>query len=128
MTPSELLRRLRALDWSGVPLPHQLAVSATYETLKATQPMSANSNVTTLPVRTRWVSLCNIETGARVATSSHFGPSGAWEWIAESVAAELAVDEDAVGCMEDPEGEGDFVTVDGLPVYRIEHWSAPSSN
>lgn len=130
MTPSELLRRLRALDWSATPLQHRLAASAAALELETTMqpPIPANSNLVSLaargrPKRTCWTSLCNLETGARVFTSSHFSPGGAWGWICEVVSAELGCDEDAVGCAEDPEGGDDLVTVSGEAVYSIEHWS-----
>lgn len=49
--------------------------------------------------------------------------SAPWEWIAETVAAECECRPEQVGCMEPPEddeGPGrDFITVDGLPCYRI---------
>lgn len=47
--------------------------------------------------------------------------SAPWSWIAETVAAELGVEEDQVHCEEAGEDEsgGDFVTVDGMRVYQI---------
>lgn len=46
-------------------------------------------------------------------------PGAPWEWIAETVAHECGVREDAVGC-EESEEAGDLVTVDGLPVYIVK--------
>jgi hypothetical protein len=45
-----------------------------------------------------------------------------WAWIQETVAHEQGVREDDVGCIEpdnDAEQQGDLVTVDGFPVYRV---------
>lgn len=123
MSPAELAQRLAALDWSGLPLQHQIAVSAALETLKG---MTMPSNVVTLPVRPRtcWTTLHHLD-GRPWATSSHFGPGGAWEWVVESVAHEHGVSEDQVGSAESDESQpydcDDLVTVDGLPVYRISH-------
>jgi hypothetical protein len=50
-------------------------------------------------------------------------PGAPWAWIVETVAAELGVPESQVGCLEpdnDEDGGGDYVTVDGLPVYRVD--------
>lgn len=50
-------------------------------------------------------------------------PGAPWAWIQETVAHELGVAEDSVGCLEpdnDEDAGGDYVTVDGLPVYRVE--------
>lgn len=44
--------------------------------------------------------------------------SAPWSWMVETVAHELSVSEDAVSCMESEDG-GDYITVDGLPVYRV---------
>jgi hypothetical protein len=139
MTHHALLAKIRALDWSRVPLEYQLAAALLIElileketSVTQTLPLApatpaANSNVTPfpLPKRTCWTSICHLD-GRRWATASHFGPSGAWEWIVESVCAEEGVGEDQVDCREDPEGGDDFVTVAGKPVYRIEHWSTSS--
>ena len=84
------------------------------------------SNVIALPVRPRtcWTTLHQLD-GRPWATSSHFGPGGAWEWIVETVAHEHGVNEDQVGCAESGEDQpydcDDLVTIDGLPVYRIGH-------
>lgn len=46
--------------------------------------------------------------------------SAPWDWIVETVAHELGCAEDAVGCQEGGDDDlEDFVTVDGLRVYRI---------
>lgn len=129
MTPpleaADIAQRLRALDWSGVPVEHQLAASAAAAHLASDAEFQAEldrykpaDNVVTLPVRrkSRWTSIVSLDGHAWLA-STHFGPSGAWGWIVESVAAELGCDEDAVGSLESD--DGDLVTVDGLPVYRI---------
>ncbi len=136
MTPADVAQRIAALDWSGVPVEHQLAVSAALETLKGLEPMQPDpivtfapevSNVITLPVkpRTCWTTLCHLD-GREWARASHFGPQGAWSWIVEAVAAEHGVAEDSVGNLEGTENQydgDDLVTVDGLPVYRIQHLS-----
>jgi hypothetical protein len=44
-------------------------------------------------------------------------PGAPWAWMQETVAHEWGVEEDAVGAVESD--EGDFVTVDGMPVYRV---------
>jgi hypothetical protein len=70
----------------------------------------------------RHVTLLHLS-GALFATAGFLpGDAGApWAWIQETVAAECGVAEDAVGCAEaGEEGGGDFVTVDGLPVYRVQ--------
>jgi hypothetical protein len=70
----------------------------------------------------RHVTLLHLD-GRQFATAG-FLPglaSDPWAWICETVATELDVSEEAVGCLEPDEsdGGGDFVTVDGLPVYRV---------
>lgn len=65
--------------------------------------------------------------GREWASAGFMGPGDAWGWIVESVAAECECAEDDVHCVEDPEGGGDLVTVDGLPCYRIAHGHAGSS-
>lgn len=122
MSPADIAQRIAALDWSATSLQHQLAVTAAVETLKGFEP----SNVVALPVRPRtyWTTICQLD-GREWATSSHFGPSGAWSWIVETVAHEHGVSEDQVGCAESGEDQpydcDDLVTIDGLPVYRIRH-------
>ncbi len=128
MSPADLAQRIAALDWSGVSLQHQLAVTAAVETLRKTLPTAPPEpcNVVVLPVRQRtcWTTICHLD-GRTWSTSSHFGPGGAWSWIVESVAHEHSVSENQVGCIEsDAEGPydgDDLVTIDGLPVYRIQH-------
>jgi hypothetical protein len=44
-------------------------------------------------------------------------PGAPWAWIQSVVAEQWGVEEDAVGTLESE--EGDFVTVDGLPMYRV---------
>ena len=44
--------------------------------------------------------------------------SAPWSWIVETVSRECDCAEDAVHCMEGEDGQ-DFITVDGLPVYRV---------
>lgn len=84
------------------------------------------SNVAVLPVkpRTCWTSLHHLD-GRRWASSSHFGPGGAWNWILDTVMAEHGVAEDQIGSAESDETQpydcDDLVTIDGLPVYRISH-------
>lgn len=46
-----------------------------------------------------------------------FQPGAKWDWIANTVARECECDEDQVGCVESD--DGDLITVDGLPVYRV---------
>lgn len=139
MTPLDLAQRIAALDWSATSLQHQLAVSAAILTLtQGNAPMPSPApqstlddllavrpcNVTVLPIKARtcWTTLHHLD-GRPWATSSHFGPGGAWAWIVESVREEHACSEDAVGCLESGEeyDGDDLVTVDGLPVYRIRH-------
>ncbi|KRQ11900.1 hypothetical protein AOQ73_05695 [Bradyrhizobium pachyrhizi] len=147
MNPADLANRLAALDWSGVSLEHQLAVSAALETIRSLAPkvesMTAteiatgtahrldgraidSSNVIALPVRKRtcWTTLCHLD-GHEWARASHFGPQGAWSWIVETVAAEHGISEDQIKGAESGEDQpydcDDLVLVDGLPVYRIRH-------
>lgn len=40
-----------------------------------------------------------------------------WDWIRETVAAECECEPDQVGCIESD--EGDLITVDGMPCYKI---------
>jgi hypothetical protein len=143
MSPAEIVERIAALDWSATSLQHQLAVGAAVETLKGMESVMTesvpievlsgvainqiyqNSNVIALPVRPRtcWTTICHLD-GREWARSSHFGPEGAWGWIVESVAAEHGVSEDQVGSLEGSEESydgDDLVTIDGLPVYRIQH-------
>lgn len=47
-----------------------------------------------------------------------FQPGATWDWIRETVAHECECDPDQVGCMESD--DGDLITVDGMPVYRVE--------
>lgn len=127
MKPNEVAEHLAALDWSATSSTHQLAVSAAVETLHTMVAFAPEpSNVVALPVRPRtcWTTLCHLD-GRRWATSSHFGPGGAWAWIVEAVMEEHGVGEDDVHCVESGEDQpydcDDLVTVDGLPVYRITH-------
>jgi hypothetical protein len=129
MSPADLAQRIAALDWSATSLQHQLAISAAILTLSqgnASMPAPAPSNVIALPVRQRtcWTTLHHLD-GREWATSSHFGPGGAWAWIVESVAHEHSVSDDQIGCAESgddqPYDGDDLVTIDGLPVYRIRH-------
>jgi hypothetical protein len=60
--------------------------------------------------------------GRHFATAGFSGgcAGDSWAWIVETVAHELGCGEEQVGCMEGSEDEGgDFVTVDGLPCYKI---------
>lgn len=83
------------------------------------------SNVHRLPppaARTRWTTICHLD-GREWARSSHFGPSGAWDWIVESVQEEWGVRADQVGSLEGVEDQwdgNDVVTIDGVPSYRIQ--------
>lgn len=132
MSPADLAQRIAALDWSGVPLTHRLAVTAAVETLKAVSPApkpAAACNVVVLPVphRSSWTALHRLD-GTRWTANSHFGPGNAWNWILETVAAEYGVSEDQINCAESgddqPYGCDDLVTIDGLPVLRIQHFSS----
>lgn len=135
MSPADLAQRIAALDWSATSLQHQLAITAAVETLKGIEMLNPDplvtfapepSNVISLPVkpRTCWTTLCRLD-GRPWATSSHFGPEGAWSWILETVAHEHGCGEDDVHCAESGEDQpydcDDLVTIDGLPVYRIRH-------
>jgi hypothetical protein len=141
MKPAEAVAKLAALNWSGVPAEHQLAVSAALETLKglalppavhfqvvgrAKRELQAieRHNVIALPV-TRWTRLYNLD-GSLWLSSCHFGPEGAWGWVLESVAHEHGVDEDQISSLEgdDSQYDGDdLVTIDGVPAYRLRHTS-----
>ncbi len=143
MSPAELAQRIAALDWSATSLQHQLAVSAAVETLKGFDTMTADTketvlsgvainqifqssqNVVALPVRPRTCRTTLHQLDGRAwATSSHFGPDGAWGWIVETVAHEHGASENAIHCAESDDYDGDdLVTIDGLPVYRIRHLS-----
>lgn len=126
MTPADLAQRIAALDWSGMSLQHQLAVTAAVETLKTLEsPVQTASNVIALPVRprTRWTTLFQLD-GRQWASSTHFAPGGAWGWVVETVAHEHDVSEDQVSSLEGSEDQydgDDLVTVDGIPVYRLRH-------
>lgn len=145
MTPTDIAQRLAALDWSATSAQHQLAVSAAVETLREV-PVAAvdalkahklamrgapslcapvDSNIVALPVkpRARWTTLFHLD-GRQWATSTDFGPTGAWAWVVETVAAEHDVSEDQVSSLEGDESQydgDDLVTVDGVPVYRLRH-------
>lgn len=121
MTPTEIAEHLSRLDWSATSSTHQLAVSAAAESLR--EP----TNIVRLPVRPRtcWTTLCHLD-GRRWASSSGFGPEGAWSWIVDTVAHEHGVTDDQIGGLEDLDGiydHDDLVTVDGLPVYRVQHFA-----
>jgi hypothetical protein len=131
MSPHEIAEQLRALDWSAMSAQHQLAVSAAAETL------TPLSNVVRLPVKqaTRWTTIKYLD-GSMLATSHDFGVTGAWSWIVDTVAHEHGIrvdggeEEDRIGSLEGTEDQfdgDDLVMIDGLPVYRIEHTSAPFS-
>lgn len=49
----------------------------------------------------------------------HGNPGDAWNWIAETVAAELGCSPEEVHSLEGEDGD-DTVGVDGLPCYRVE--------
>ena len=85
---------------------------------------SAYGNVRALPVAPpphRWVALFNLA-GVELARAgfptADRDPGAAWEWIVETVTAELGVPPADISCDEGPDGE-DFVTVDGLHVYEM---------
>lgn len=66
----------------------------------------------------RTIALLHLD--GRLWTSAGFSgglPSDGWAWIANAVATEHSVDPDDVGCEETE--DGDVVTVDGVPVYRL---------
>lgn len=138
MTHAEIAAALNRLDWSATSAQHQLAVSAAVETLKplyakaverigakdAAELMAAFP-VIPFPVkpRTCWTVLCHLD-GGRWCCGSHFDPQTAWQWIVEQVAKQHDCVEGAIDCVasDDPLYEGDdLVTIDGLPVYRIQH-------
>jgi hypothetical protein len=146
MNAHDLAERITALDWSACSLQHQLAVSAAVETLRGEplyvqvvgrakrnlpEPVFVPSldNVIAHPAlaRThRTVALVTLDTNHTFASAGFSGgcAGDSWEWIVSTVAAELGCHVDQVGCVEGSEdgaqGTGDFVTVDGLPVYLIE--------
>lgn len=66
----------------------------------------------------RTVTLLQID-GRHFATAGFNGgcAGDSWAWIVSTVAEELSVDPECVGCLDVE--DGDFVTVEGLPVYRI---------
>ena len=74
-----------------------------------------------MPRTMRHVTLLRLD--GTLFASAGFLPGDAsapWDWIRETVAHELSVSEDSVHCMEAGEDdEGDYITVDGLPVYRV---------
>lgn len=86
-----------------------------------------HSNVHVLPIplkappgaRPRTVTLNRLD-GQRFASAGFLGglASDPWTWIAETVAHELSVEPEDVGCLETD--DGDMVTVFGLPVYQIQ--------
>jgi hypothetical protein len=122
MNLKDLASRIAALDWSGTSLQHQLGVAAAVETIMGFGG-AAPSNVVALPVRPRtcWTTLCHLD-GREWARSSHFGPEGAWGWIVDTVTHEHGCNSDDIHCAESDEYDGDdLVTVDGLPMYRIQH-------
>lgn len=75
------------------------------------------------PFQMRTVTLLTLQ-GAPFATAGFLpgDPGAPWAWICECVAREWGVEEDAVGTLEphEDEGGGDFITVDGLPAYRVQ--------
>ena len=65
-------------------------------------------------------SIRNLTTGHPIATAGFDGPNpagDAWEWMQETVAAELECRPEQVGAIETD--DGDVLTVDGVPVYKI---------
>lgn len=84
------------------------------------------TNVHTLRTTHRTVRLLRLD-GTEFASAGFptnvRDPGAPWAWIQETVAHELSVSEDAIGCLEpgnDEDDGRDYVTVDGLPVYRVE--------
>lgn len=153
MTPDEIATSLDVAS-----LTHQIAMSAAVQellTLPAGDPRAAalkiamgtaygrmatipapRSNVIPLPVKqaTRWTVIKTLD-GAHWASSHDFGVTGAWSWIVDTVAAELEMSEteadERIASLEGSEDQfdgDDLVTVDGLPVYRIEHTRTPFQN
>jgi hypothetical protein len=135
MNPAQLAQRIAALDWNlpGLTLQHLLAVTAAVETLKD-MPVENETNVipmlpTVLPVlRPEALRGCEYVPARRVTLTRLDGTPFAdalcsradrWEWVQEVVTEELRCYPEQVGCMESADGEGDLVTVDGLPVFRI---------
>lgn len=122
MTPHQLAARIVTLDWSTLPLQHQLAICAVLETLlslPAMEPPVTPCNVLPFPnVTHRWVRILHLD-GREWCKAGFTGPSDSWAWVQETVAHELGCSEDDVGCAESE--DGDLVTVDGLPAYRIAH-------
>lgn len=47
-----------------------------------------------------------------------YQPGAQWDWIRETVAHECECDPNQVECIESD--DGDLITVDGMPVYRVE--------
>jgi hypothetical protein len=61
--------------------------------------------------------LCRLDGKVIAEASVSFISGDRWAWIVETVARETECREDQVGCVETD--EGDVVTVDGIPVYRL---------
>jgi hypothetical protein len=145
MNPAEAAAKLAALNWSGVPTEHQIAVSAALETLKEiampsapryeqmvgrikrepkgvamvldfeTAPI-ARHNVVALPLAPRTRwTRLYNLDGSLWLSSCHFGPEGAWGWVLESVAHEHGVDEDQIASLE-----GDDSQYDGDDLVTID--------
>jgi hypothetical protein len=71
--------------------------------------------------RGRTVRLLHLDGTPFVEKAFKPGPADApWAWIRETVAGELGCAPESVGCVDAPEGGGDLVTVDGLPVYCVD--------
>lgn len=88
--------------------------------------MSATIHTLPRPVTHRTVRLVRLD-GTEFAQAGFpvaiRDPGAPWAWIQETVAHELGVHEDSVGCLEpdnDEDGGGDYITVDGLSVYRVD--------
>jgi hypothetical protein len=90
-------------------------------------------NVVALVPKTRQPSLRHVHLthlDGRLFATAGFLPglaSAPWSWICEVVAAELECNEEDVGCQEANEDDldGDFVTVDGIPAYRVAIGRSP---
>ena len=128
MTPAQLAQRIAALDWSALPLQHQLAVTAAVLTLE--NHAMPDSNVLPFralfppPLTAAQLRGCEYVPARRVMLTRLDGTpfadalvgragGAAWDWVVETVANELGC------CPEDIHADDDTVTVDGIPCFII---------
>ncbi len=73
------------------------------------------------PPTHRWVALVNmagVELARAGFPTADRAPGAPWDWITETVAAELGVYPIEIMTDEGPDGQ-EFITVDGLPLYEV---------